>query len=85
MQTQTNCCYNKKMEINTGGIVCLLCNETFKGDGKAVIVWRGYFSLKNNCNIIHKFQKRVKKSKEVAIKRGPTQKDVTTEVNIITL
>lgn len=45
MQTQTNCCYNKKMEINTGGIVCLLCNETFKGDGKAVIVWRGYFTV----------------------------------------
>lgn len=49
-----------------------------------VDISQSVFNLKSNCNIIHKFQKRVKKSKEVAIKRGPTQKDVTTEVNIIT-
>lgn len=49
-----------------------------------VDISQSVFNLKSNCNIIHKFQKRVKKSKEVAIKRGPTQKDVATEVNIIT-
>lgn len=90
MQTQTNCCYNKKMEINTGGVVCLLCNETFKGVGKAgcdCVAWifhSQFLILRIIVTLSINSKKRVKKSKEVAIKRGPTQKDVTTEVNVIT-